>query len=144
GRMIRPDREGFDKVLVDAPCSSESRFELGDPDTFAYWSLRKIKEMRKKQIGLIRSGIRCLKSGGTLVYSTCTFAPEENEGVIHFILKKMGGEVSLEEIATAPESRYPVLTEWEKKEFEGLEGKPSRYIFKQDGSAFFVAKFRKN
>lgn len=158
GRMIRPDREGFDKVLVDAPCSSESRFESAEPKTYAYWSLRKIKEMRKKQIGLIRSGLRCLKPGGILVYSTCTFAPEENESVIQYIQRKFENEIELLPVETGKEFQYPILTGWDGKKINvilseseesenlGQEVRPigmARYAFPQDGSAFFVAKFRK-
>src|SRR6185503_6508418 len=43
----------FDKILVDAPCSSEGRFTLEDPESFSYWSPRKIKEMRSKQKGIL-------------------------------------------------------------------------------------------
>ncbi|MBL8013036.1 MAG: RsmB/NOP family class I SAM-dependent RNA methyltransferase, partial [Candidatus Omnitrophica bacterium] len=65
--------ELFDRILVDAPCSSEARFKMSDAKTFGYWSLRKIKEMAHKQKGLLLNACRLLKPGGTLVYSTCTF-----------------------------------------------------------------------
>ena len=69
----------FDKILLDAPCSAEARFDTSDPKSFGYWSERKIKEMAYTQRILIRAAWHMLKPGGTLVYSTCTFAPEENE-----------------------------------------------------------------
>ena len=71
--------ERFDRVLCDVPCSSESRFQLDDPDSYHYWSLRKIKQLSHTQKGLLESAYRCLKPGGVLVYSTCTFAPEKTK-----------------------------------------------------------------
>ncbi|MBF0570049.1 MAG: RsmB/NOP family class I SAM-dependent RNA methyltransferase, partial [Candidatus Omnitrophica bacterium] len=77
GRRFRA-HQLFDKILVDAPCSSEGRFKAGDPESFGYWSTRKIKEMSQKQKGLLMNAGRLVKPGGDLVYSTCTLAPEEN------------------------------------------------------------------
>lgn len=48
-----PDR--FDRVMLDAPCSSEARMRLADPDSCKYWNLRKIREQSRKQTGLIAS-----------------------------------------------------------------------------------------
>jgi NOL1/NOP2/sun family putative RNA methylase len=78
----------FDKVLVDAPCSSEGRFDTHNPETLRYWTPNKIKQMARMQWQLLQSGFRSLKPGGTLVYSTCTFAPEENELIVHRLLKR--------------------------------------------------------
>jgi 16S rRNA (cytosine1407-C5)-methyltransferase len=74
--------ELYDAVLVDAPCSSEGRFKSFDPDTSAYWSPRKIAQMSYKQKGILLNASRALRSGGRLLYSTCTFSPEENEEVV--------------------------------------------------------------
>ncbi len=82
-----------DRVMLDAPCSSEARFRADDPATFRYWSPRKIKEMRRKQRGLIRAGIRCLKPGGLLLYATCSFSPEENESVIADAIRVFGSSI---------------------------------------------------
>ena len=67
GRRFRQQGELFDKILVDAPCSSEGRFKTSDKKSFQYWSLRKIKEMVQKQRGLVLSAGRLLKPGGVLV-----------------------------------------------------------------------------
>ena len=77
----------FDRVLLDAPCSSEARFRADRPETFAYWSPRKVREMVRKQRGLIRAAFACLKPGGTLVYCTCAFGRRENEGAVEYLLK---------------------------------------------------------
>ena len=78
----------FDRVLLDAPCSSEARFRLREPITFRHWSPRKVRETAHKQRGLIRAAFACLKPGGTLVYCTCSFARKENEGVVEYLLRR--------------------------------------------------------
>lgn len=85
----------FDKILLDAPCSAEARFVEGKPKTYGYWSERKIKEMAYKQRKLLFSSWYALKPGGTLVYSTCTFAPEENEKQIERLLKRFSDAETL-------------------------------------------------
>jgi NOL1/NOP2/sun family putative RNA methylase len=71
----------FDKILVDAPCSGEGMFRK-DPDACSEWSPEHVTRCAVRQMDILRSAARMLRPGGTLVYSTCTFAPEENEGVI--------------------------------------------------------------
>ena len=78
----------FDKVMLDAPCSSESRFRTNDENSFKHWNLRKVAECAKKQKRLILSGFDALKPGGTMVYCTCSYAPEENELIVAHLLKK--------------------------------------------------------
>ena len=78
----------FDRVLLDAPCSSEARFRAGEPATFAHWSPRKVRETTRKQRGLVRAAFSCLKPGGTLVYCTCSFGRKENEGIVEYLLKR--------------------------------------------------------
>ena len=87
GRSIgRKVPERFDCVLLDAPCSSEARIRLDEPDSYQHWKLRKIKECARKQRALLRSAYQALKPGGRLLYSTCAFAPEENELVVQHLL----------------------------------------------------------
>lgn len=81
-RLEKKTPERFDRVLLDAPCSGESRIHQDDPASWQHWKLRKIKEQARKQYGLIRSAFAALKPGGTLLYCTCSFAPEENEAVV--------------------------------------------------------------
>jgi len=76
----------FDRVLLDAPCSSEARIRLDQPTSYQHWSPRKVRETARKQRGLIRSGFAALKPGGSLLYCTCAFAPEENELVVQHLL----------------------------------------------------------
>jgi 16S rRNA (cytosine1407-C5)-methyltransferase len=95
--------ERFDRVLIDAPCSSEARFDPTDPDSMAHWTPRKLAECAHKQRGLLESGLQALKVGGTLVYSTCSFATEENEEVVLDVLARLEGSVVAEAVQWAPE-----------------------------------------
>lgn len=87
GRSIgRKVPERFDRVLLDAPCSSEARIRLDDPGSYAHWKPRKVKEAARKQRGLIRSAFAALKPRGELLYCTCSFAPEECELIVDYLL----------------------------------------------------------
>lgn len=68
----------FDKVIVDAPCSGEGMFRK-EPGAAAQWSERLAGDCAKRQLAILNSAAKAVKGGGELVYSTCTFSPEENE-----------------------------------------------------------------
>lgn len=71
----------FDKIVIDAPCSGQGMFRK-DEVAIKDWSYSKVLECQSIQKEIIRDGFRMLKKDGILVYSTCTFAKEENEDVI--------------------------------------------------------------
>lgn len=73
--------EQFDKVLVDAPCSGEGMFRKNS-EAQTEWSEEHVNSCAERQLLILNSAKKALKSGGVLVYSTCTFSYEENEGVI--------------------------------------------------------------
>ncbi len=85
--------EYFDRSLVDAPCSMEGTFVTSNPKTYEHWSVKAIKELVQRQKWLLRSAVSATKPGGTIVYSTCTLEPEENEKIIEWILKKEQGKL---------------------------------------------------
>ncbi len=85
----------FDKALVDVPCSMEGRFCTLNPKTYRDWSPVKVKILSKLQRFLLRSAFGCTKSGGTIVYSTCTLNTTENEAVVEWLIKKESGRVEL-------------------------------------------------
>lgn len=77
----------FDKVLVDAPCSGEGMFRKnGAAQT--EWSPSHVKSCAERQLNILNSAKLALKDGGVMVYSTCTFSEEENEGVITRFLEE--------------------------------------------------------
>jgi NOL1/NOP2/sun family putative RNA methylase len=71
----------FDRVLVDAPCSGEGMFRRSEAAR-REWSQSFVVSCALRQSGILQDAARLVKPGGMLIYSTCTFAPEENEGVI--------------------------------------------------------------
>jgi NOL1/NOP2/sun family putative RNA methylase len=75
----------FDRVLVDAPCSGEGMFRK-DMGARADWSPEMILGCAARQYNILRVAARLVKPGGYLLYSTCTFAPEEDEGAVQSIL----------------------------------------------------------
>ena len=79
----------FDKVLVDAPCSGEGMFRR-DEQALQDWSQEHVEACAVRQLAILRSAAHALKENGVLVYSTCTFSPEENEGVVSAFLKERG------------------------------------------------------
>ena len=76
----------FDKIIVDAPCSGEGMFKK-EPQAIEEWSINHTKTCAVRQIHILDCAYKMLKAGGYIVYSTCTFAPCENEGVVDYMLK---------------------------------------------------------
>lgn len=77
----------FDRILVDAPCSGEGMFRKM-PEATDHWSMEYIPTCASMQKDILDQAAVMLKPGGTLIYSTCTFAPEENEGTIQSFLQR--------------------------------------------------------
>lgn len=75
----------FDKILVDAPCSGEGMFRKEEA-AVTDWSEETVSMCANRQREILHSAAQMLKPGGRLVYSTCTFSPEENEGSIAALL----------------------------------------------------------
>jgi len=77
----------FNKIMLDMPCSGEGMFRK-DPEACKSWNRYKTEEMQGMQRKIFDSAYRMLAPGGMIVYSTCTFSPEENEQNVSWILKK--------------------------------------------------------
>ncbi len=77
----------FDKILVDAPCSGEGMFRKNE-EAREEWSPENVELCAQRQDGILDCAAQMLRSGGRLVYSTCTFAPQENEGSIARFLNR--------------------------------------------------------
>lgn len=77
----------FDKIILDAPCSGEGMFRKLN-QAIETWSYDKVLECAKIQKELVDEAYKALKPGGELVYSTCTYAIEENEDIVDYLLNK--------------------------------------------------------
>lgn len=141
--LWRKTPERFDRVLLDAPCSSESRFQVSNPDSYSHWKLRKIKEVSRKQKKLIYSAVNCLKPGGTLVYSTCSFAPEENEAVVNHILESFPQQLSVEPIDAPMRNIQTGLTQWNGKSFNQSLENSLRILPNELMDGFYICKIVK-
>lgn len=135
--------ERFDRVLLDAPCSGEGLFQLANPQSFAYWSEKKIAEMARKQRRLLYSAIQSLKPGGALVYSTCTFAPEENEMVVQHALEQFGSALEVADIEVDINAMQPGLTAWQKAVFDTSLQRARRIVPDGVMEGFFICKLQK-
>lgn len=136
--------EHFDRVLLDAPCSSEGRFRTDDPASTRFWHPRKPREMARKQARLLVAAVQSLRPGGTLVYSTCTFAPEENEAVLSRVLARFDGSLEVVPIEVPPvfEVQAP-LAAWGREAFHPGVAHAARLLPTPRSEAFFVARLVK-
>lgn len=143
GRFLHKHLKGqqFDKILLDAPCSGEAAMNPGKPSSYDQWSTAKIKRLSRLQEQLIMAAYDVLKPGGTLVYSTCTIAPEENELVVAYLLKRR--PASLQPIAVDIADARPGLTAWHGKELPAQLASAIRLLPSSQHEAFFTAKIVK-
>lgn len=128
----------FDRILVDAPCSGEGMFRK-DPDAIQYWSLDYPVECAERQRTILAQAVKNLKPGGELIYSTCTFAPEEDEQIIAWLVETYGFEIQ-------PIKKYPGMDDGRP---QWANGNPDLAkcvrIFPHhfNGEGHFIAKLKK-
>ncbi|MBI2564727.1 RsmB/NOP family class I SAM-dependent RNA methyltransferase [Candidatus Woesearchaeota archaeon] len=131
----------FDKILVDAPCSGTGTIRKS-PGTLKIWNPIMITRLAGLQKKILANSFSLLKPKGILVYSTCSNEPEENEGVVDFLLSQES-TASLEKITLDIKGSKPV------EEFEGQKYNPEiknclrLWPQDEDTEGFFVAKFVK-
>ena len=75
----------FDKILVDAPCSGEGMFRKNTEEALEEWSEENVALCAARQKRILKEAVKMLKAGGKLVYSTCTFAPQEDEEQVSWL-----------------------------------------------------------
>ncbi|HXV28559.1 MAG TPA: RsmB/NOP family class I SAM-dependent RNA methyltransferase [bacterium] len=139
----REQPEKFDRILLDAPCSAEGRFNIHDPASYKFWKPAKIKEMARKQKMLFASAFHALRPGGVLVYSTCTFAPEENEAVLTWAMEKYRDRIRIEKIHLPLHNQTAGISQWENKLFDRAVRNAIRIMPNSEMEAFFIARLRK-
>jgi NOL1/NOP2/sun family putative RNA methylase len=130
----------FDRVLVDAPCTGvgaiRKKYEIAK-----MWSRPAINQLVGVQRRLIIRGFDLLKPGGVMVYSTCTLSPEENEGIVDYLLRNRDAEIG--KICLPIKRSDPVL-EWRGEKYgEGVSKTLRIYPQDNDTEGFFVAKVMK-
>lgn len=130
----------FDKILVDAPCSGEGMFRK-DEEAILHWSEEKVLVSAKLQRSILDAAYQMLKPGGILVYSTCTFSPEENEQTIEAFMSKYP-DVHLLPIAKLP-GVQPGRPDWSRTQNPELEKTARLWPHKLAGEGHFVAKLKK-
>ncbi len=86
GKLAENFEGFFDKVMVDAPCSGEGMFRK-DPEVMKTWDEERPEFFAKLQRDILKNAVKMLRPGGLMLYSTCTFAPVENEGSISWVLE---------------------------------------------------------
>ncbi len=132
-----PQRHRFHRVLVDAPCSGEGTWR--GPEERPRAARRGFRDhLARQQALLLRRGYDVLEPGGVLVYSTCTYAPEENEGVVGPFLEETGARVLPLGVDVPGE---PGLAQWEGRRFpEALSAARRLYPHHFDSEGFFVVR----
>jgi len=131
----------FDRVLIDAPCSAEGTLRKtpslgkGAPEA----TIRRLARLQKR---LILRGYEILRPGGVLVYSTCTFAPEENEAVVSHLLKERNAR--LVPISLPFPASAGGLTEWIGERFPPeIAGCARIYPHQIDSGGGFIARIER-
>jgi 16S rRNA (cytosine1407-C5)-methyltransferase len=131
---------GFDKILVDAPCSGEGNIRCS-PRTYLEWSEKLLKSMSRRQKKIVSEVVGLLADSGEMVYSTCTHAPEENEEVVQYLLDEFDLEIVGVDL---PLKVRPGLLYWRGKKFdESMKGAVRIYHHDNDMEGFFLCKLRR-
>ncbi|MBN2280296.1 MAG: RsmB/NOP family class I SAM-dependent RNA methyltransferase [Candidatus Marinimicrobia bacterium] len=138
GMQIR-DEDIFDKILVDAPCSAEGNIRKSQ------WSRRNDSHslsFQPIQIKLLNRALKLVKKGGEVIYSTCTYSPDENEVVVNAVLQE---NIVLQPLDFPDHFCYSKgLTSWQNTTFhESLQKCGRIWPHQNDTGGFFVAKFKK-
>lgn len=132
--------EYFDKILVDAPCSGEGMFRKNEA-ACGEWSEENVRRCAQRQDEILSCAAGMLAPGGRLMYSTCTFAPEENEGSVSRFLKRFP------EFEIVPLQKKDGMTggraDWIKEAAAGIEGAIRLFPHKLEGEGHFMALMQK-
>ena len=138
GELLGKEYENyFDKVLLDAPCSGEGRFDARSVVTYKNWSEKTVRDLTKLQKKLFKSAYTALKQDGVMVYSTCTLNKDENEMVLEWALENLN--VKLLDINIEIKDKIPAFSDRKNSSIN----KAIRILPSKTMEGFFVAKFVK-
>lgn len=133
----------FDRVLVDAPCSCEGTFRKR-PNKPVRPNPKQHRHLASRQIAILKKAIQLCKPGGRIVYSTCTFAPEENEGVVSAILNGYSDQVRLAPITLEHFTWSPGVIQWRDSEYHpDVQHTMRVWPHQNNTGGFYVAVFEK-
>lgn len=139
GRHLDPDELGIEHVdgaLVDVPCSCEGTVRK-NPDALDDWSEEYLESISQTQRSLLRQAVRMTKPGGRVVYSTCTFAPEENEAVLDEVVTSESCQMRP---INLPVKSRSGISAWQGESFDASVEHAARvYPHFADTGGFFVA-----
>lgn len=130
----------FDRILVDAPCSGEGMFRK-DETAVEQWSEAHVSMCADRQLMILEEAVKMLKPGGVLVYSTCTFAPEENEGTVSRFLHKHG-EFRIEEVPHDA-AFAPGQAAWVDEPAPGIMHTMRLWPHRLKGEGHYIARLRR-
>ncbi|MGV8141438.1 MAG: NOL1/NOP2/sun family putative RNA methylase [Candidatus Woesearchaeota archaeon] len=134
----------FDKILVDAPCSGTGTIRKS-LRTILMWNPLGITKLSKIQKNLIEVAFNILRPGGTLVYSTCTIEPEENEAVVSYLLDTYpNAKIEPIDDTALGIKRTPAITRFQElKILPEVKNCLRIHPYDNDTEGFFVARIRK-
>ena len=134
---VKPfDVDTFDRVLVDVPCSCEGTCRK-NPDVLEEWTLDHVESIAGIQKGLLRRAVQLTAPGGRVGYSTCTFAPEENEAVVDHVLDVEPCRI---EAIDLPLQTVAGVTEWDGETYDdSLRDTHRVYPHHNDTGGFYCA-----
>jgi 16S rRNA (cytosine1407-C5)-methyltransferase len=135
--------EMFDRILLDAPCSSEARFKTHEPKSMSFWSIHKVKETSKLQRRLLLSAFDALKVGGKLLYSTCSFSPEENESPLQHLLERHGEHLKTLPLTLPFDNIQKPLQRWGKEVYDERIQNAVRILPTDTIDGFFICLLEK-
>lgn len=135
--------EMFERILLDAPCSSEARFKTYDEKSTSFWSVHKVKETSKLQRRLLLSAFDALKPGGKLLYSTCSFSPEENESPLQHLLERHGEHLKTLPLVLPFDNVQKPLERWGKEVYDERIQNAVRILPTDTIDGFFICLLEK-
>lgn len=135
-------KEYFDHILLDAPCTAEWRFNLHREKSYGFWNPTIFKKAYKLSKSILEETIPMLKVWGSLVFSTCTIAPEENEAIVHFILSNYP-DMKLVPISLDSKYTRPGIKSFGKQIFRNEVVDTIRCLPSEETEGFYIAKFEK-
>ena len=142
GRHYAKANIEFDRILVDAPCSGTGTIRKS-LKTIGIWNPNAVKRLCGQQRQLLETAFNKVKTNGIVVYSTCSLEPEEDEGVVDWLINKYPN-AKLQEITLKGLKTSPAVLEFENTQYH-KEIKKCLRIWPQDNDTegFFVAKIKK-